>query len=98
MQSIMLIHPTNQSTTITQRGNAVRSHKELLFARLCVGNQQSVYHGEKLHHALVLAEILISLEEEFVTDVITSDDGDFSRVLLTLQNGKNSIELFNTNL
>ena len=98
MQRIVLVHPANQSAAITQRSDTVSSHKELLLAGLCVSHQQAVYHGEELHHTLVLAEIFISFEKELVAVVVTSDDGDFTRVLLALQNGKNSMELLNANL
>ena len=93
----MTVDPAHHAAAVAKRSDAVRSDEELLLARLRIGRQETVHHGEELHHQLVLTEIFVALEKELVFLAVTAEDCDLARPLLALKHGKNAAELLYAN-
>ena len=74
MQGVTVGDPTDQTGVLTQGYDWVAADRQILLRSLRVNREQGVYQPKKLHHTLILPDVLVTLQEEHVLTAIASVD------------------------
>ena len=82
VQRVAVEQPLEQPAVLRERYDAVALDGEVASRRLVVAQQQVVHQAEDLHDALVLAQVLVALEQEDVLEAVGAEYADLARTLL----------------
>lgn len=92
MHGVACGHPLDESGVGAERDDGVARDAEVDLRRGAVDGQERVDESEQLHDALVLAQVLVALEQEVVVDSVAATDGQAPRVLLGRQDLERRLE------
>ena len=82
LQSIRVVHPPDQPRVRGYRDDRLAGDGEIFALGLGVVLQKPVHQLKQLHNSLVLAQILVALQQEVVLLSVTAVDPQLSRALL----------------
>ena len=95
IEDVAVGNHANEACLVTQRDDGVPSNREILLAGLRVRRQQRVDEPKQLHDALILPDIFVAFEQEYVLAAIVSREVHFSRMLLAREDRKDLAEFGN---
>lgn len=75
-------HPADETRIRGERDDGVALDVEVSFEGLRICHEQSVDQSKELHHALILPDVLVALEQELVILAIAAFDRELPRSLL----------------
>ena len=95
VQRVALRHPLDEPRVSRERHDRVAMDAKVEPRAVLGRAKQRVDEAEELHHALVLAQVLMPLEQEAVLDAVGAEDGEPARPLLRvhhLDRGRESLD------
>ena len=85
-------HPLDESAVGTERHDCVAHNAQLGAGRAAVELQERVDHSEQLHHALVLAQVLVPFQQERVLSPVAAHYAQSTGMLLAVDDAERCVE------
>ena len=95
VEDVAVGNHANEACLVTQRDDGVPSNREILLAGLRVRRQQRVDEPKQLHDALILPDIFVAFEQEYVLSAIVPGEVHFPRMLLAREDWEDVAEFGN---
>jgi len=94
MKGVCILNPTSQTRVWWQWNDSIARDLKAPLVGLWIITKKGIYKTEKLHHSLILPNILMTFKQKCVIPAVTSHDRNLTRMLLWINDSDSRSKLF----